>query len=128
LIGVAVSGYLAFSFSPWYSMAGVALLVVWLPIGAAHEKKHRESRLEAFEKSFETFAGSKPRYEEGSSYSFRTFTLTFVSKDEMKKAEETGHLRDFKTAIQALCGHTGSKSRPFDAEWAVHATYEGRTY
>lgn len=58
-------------------------------------------------------------------YGYPAFTVTFVSKNELRLAEEAGLNQSFKREIDVLCKGTGPKSSPFSADRGVLLTYQG---
>lgn len=101
-----------------------ALLAVWFIRGSVRHKR-LVSGCEAIFRKIYAAPSPMPRLEIGSSYSYPTFTLTFLSKREREAADEAGLNQSFKHEIDMLCRDYGSKSNPFDADKAVWFTYQG---
>jgi hypothetical protein len=123
-IGVCVSGYLALSNRVyWIVVAG--LIGGWLLVSRRGQRLRHRRHLEALRAAFGSSERLVPHLEEGNHYGFPAFKLTFASEAELRHAEESGRIAAFKESIQSLYAHVGSKQNPFNAEWAVSATYEG---
>ncbi len=101
---------------------------MWLIVGQTRLIRLKQRDSQVFNDTFEVFDRSKPSIEESCQYGFIHFTVIFQTEGELERAEELGLVERYQAAIQNLYGHTGSKVRPFDAEVAVYATYEGRVY
>ena len=127
-IALIVLGWIAIFSDPKYWIACGVVLGGWWVIGSVRMKGHRARDAAAFAEIFEVLGSSKPSLEVGYHYGFNYFTVTFSSEADMEKAESLGLIERFQDRIQELYGHRGSKRNPFDAERAVYATYEGRTY
>jgi hypothetical protein len=108
-----------------YWVSGFGLLVAWLVISKMRSIHLHKKHQAAFEDSFGHLGAHEPILKESSSYSLPTFTLIFPSESALAKAEAAGSVTHFKRAIQALYGHVGGKSNPFDADKAVWATHVG---
>jgi hypothetical protein len=67
-----------------------------------------------------SFEGSVPKLKVSTSYGHPFFSVCFSSKEEMKRAFERGHLKAFRTAVQALYEFGG-----FDIEMGFNETYLG---
>lgn len=126
--GVCAFGYLALSRHWGYSMAAAALLGVWWLICELRWKVLHRRQLAALDAAFAPLGSPLPHLKQSSSYGFPTFTLTFTSEAELKRAQDSGSIAAFKRAIQSLHAHGWSKQNPFDADKAVWCTYEGRKF
>jgi hypothetical protein len=125
LVGTCVTGYLAVTSHWMYAAATAGLIFGWRLVCRIRSSRDRCRHLEALSASFSPSGRPFPRLTEGTSYGFRTFTLTFRSEAELRQAEASGCIAAFKQAIQSLYGHTGGRQNPFDADRAVWATHEG---
>jgi hypothetical protein len=118
-------GMLAYFVNGYFLVPIAVLIAGWLLIVSTHSNEDKQRLLAAFDQAFDEFQGTKPTLEIGANYGYRSFTVTFMSKGELAEARASGCLGAFKGSIQDLYGHTGSRSRPFDAGTALHATYQG---
>ena len=117
---------LAWMGKPIYLIGAVLFFgVVWWLASIRQKKEKREVESE-FRTVFESFEGSPPVLEQSSSYGFPSFMITFASEEEQTQAEESGLLAEFQELIQERYNDAGSEDKPFDADLAVSAMYEGQ--
>ena len=101
------------------------LLVIVLMVRSTKMRKAREQRCrDAFESVFSD-STVRPTYEQGYSYGYPSFTVTFPSKADLQHSETQGRTKRFRDEITQCCEDSGSKKHPFDAERAIWFTYEG---
>jgi hypothetical protein len=127
-LGTIVFGILAFKVRSFFGFGAIALFTGFMLIVQQAEKRTRARYSAAFDQAFASFQRAKPELKMERHYGFPSFTVTFQSEQDMQAAENTGHLNNFKLAIQELCAHRGWKANPFNVDRAVYATYVGRRY
>ena len=117
--------YLASQVHWGFSVAAAALLAAWLWLCQIRSARERKRNVAAFQRAFSPGAGAVPEFKAESHYGFPSFTLTFTSEAEMKRAEAAGGIAAFKQSLQEFYGHLGGRQNPFDPARAVWATYKG---
>jgi hypothetical protein len=128
VVGLIGFGILAYRVDQNFWIGFGILATMWFGISQVRVRRIRARDERVFDEVFGSMDFLKPTVEESFSYGFVHFTLTFPSEDDLRRADEAGLVKDYRSAIQEFYGHTGCKERPFDAEIAVYATYEGRVY
>ena len=101
------------------------VILVWEIVSRRRARRERARLDDALAEAFNEFRGPLPELKTGTSYGFPSFTLTFPDTHVLEAAQQGGHIGRFKRAVSDLYAHCGTEKRPFDAEMAVWATYEG---
>ena len=128
LLGIFPLAYIGFLIPLHWFLGGIAFVIICVLLLRQGVKRQEKIYSSILDKTFESFQKPKPTLEIRHGYGFPHFTVTFQSEDDMNVAEASGHLNSFKSTINEICGHYGSKKRPFNVEWAVSVTYVGRSY
>ena len=124
-IGVIHFCYLALVSNWNYLLASAGMVGGWLILNSIRNRRDQRRHVEALKAAFAPTTQRVPHLTEGYIYGYPYFTLTFESETEMKLAEQTKCIAAFKQSIQSLYGHLGGSRKPFSADRAVAATYEG---
>jgi len=111
----------------WYIAIVTCVLLSALMLRFFHtnheEYKRKVARQEkAFETHFAEFDDA--RLETSTSYGYPAFSVIFRTKEDLRCAEERGHIAKFIREIQNIYGRPKSN---FSAERAVYGTYQGET-
>ena len=100
-------------------IAGIILSIVALFTYWHFKQKYIESRQRAdFMRIFGDWKSSLPTLEFGASYGWGTFTVTFVSKQDLEFAIRNKLTEDFKNCIKS---YYGSRFRVEDAVYFTHS-------
>ena len=105
------------------------LFLAWIAYRLVLYRTESNRQRSAFNMVFEKFDSTKPNLIISSSYGYPHFELIFKTKEDFEKAQKEGFVKQFTIRIQEICqspSEAGKKARPFDAERAVYATYEGK--
>ncbi len=99
--------------------------MIWLVIARIRSKRFHQQHLVALREAFPAKDIIVPHLKESYSYGWPSFTLTFSTEEDIKRATEAGCISVFKQKIQLFYDHLGDAENPFDADRAVWATYVG---
>jgi hypothetical protein len=121
-VAVAVTGLcsLAYFAGRSFLWAAGGIVVTWGIICLLKNWRDKRRLNDALVDAFRGFDGSVPKLKVSNSYGHPFFSVCFSSKEDRKRAFERGHLKTFRTAVQALYEFGG-----FDIEKGFDETYLG---
>ena len=125
LIGISTCLFFAFTSGLRYAFYALCLVVIWLVIARIRSGHFRQKHLVALQDAFSEKDMPVPQFKESYSYGWPSFTLTFQTEEDLRRAKEAGCISAFKQKIQLFYDHLGGAENPFDADRAVGATYVG---
>ena len=121
VIGAAVLVTLGICVNWIYATGAVCAIVMWVLLSrlkiAADERRLRSGLVRAFSSAQHLM----PRMAIERSYGFTRITLEFTSSENLAEADKLGCMQSFRSFVQSLFGHLGTKQNPFDVSRAVYA-------
>ena len=124
LISLAILSWMTATRHWFYAGAGVLLVFGYCFFSGRYIAAEDRAHLKTLEKIFRAKGPGVPTLRIIRHYGFADFTIAFSSETDFRAAMAA----EFNAMIQERYAHDGFSGNPFEADKAVHATWEGHRY